>query len=97
MHHFLAQTCIAQSQLPADHCTVWSGKEVLTNSAPEIVVADLHSTFISVVTINKPHISFSAVSYGNAVHQDNLYMHALYTCRYVSAIASSPMQAAQPF
>ena len=34
MHQFLAQTCIAQSQLPADHCTVWSGKEVLTNSAP---------------------------------------------------------------
>ena len=60
---FLSLTCIAQSQLSADYCTVWSGKEVLTNSAPDIVVADLHSTFIHIITINKPHISFSAISW----------------------------------
>lgn len=62
-------TCITKSQLPANHCTVRSAKKVLTNGAPDIVMADLHSAFVSVVTVDKPHISFSAISYGKAKYQ----------------------------
>ena len=63
-------TSIAKAKLSADNSTVRPCNKVITDSAPKVVMADLHSTFIHSVAINKPDSSLVAKIYPSGQYYD---------------------------
>ena len=63
-------TCWCKSKLSAGHISISSPPGIITHSAPCIVVADFHSTFITVCTTSKPDVSISTWCCSKIVTRD---------------------------
>ena len=66
-------TCPGVTQLSTDHIGINSGPEVITDSSPHIVQADLHTTSVWCCPTNQPDITSTT-----SCRREILFLNLLY-------------------